>query len=123
MWDAATKPLYSYLCLKRTTSLLEAPRTHRQGTSIEAGGASRCYCYMLLLNLPLHVFVNRDQTHDFKFLLAGRGDHLNLVAHLLVQQGFAYGRGGGNEALFHVGFFRADKLVLDLNVFLGVQHD
>src|SRR6266478_1097721 len=67
----------------------------------------------------LSLFVNGEKTDDFEFFLARRGEHLDLVADLAIEQGAADGGRGGDHSLFDVGFLAADELVFD---FLALLH-
>jgi len=67
--------------------------------------------------------VNGNEADDFEFLLAGRGGDFDFVADFAVEERLADRRGGGDQALFDVGFLAADELVLDFDVTLGVQDD
>jgi hypothetical protein len=66
--------------------------------------------------------VDGNETDDFEFLFAGGGSDFDFVADFAVEERFADGGGGGDEAFFDVGFLAADELVLDFDVALGVEN-
>jgi len=71
----------------------------------------------------LHVFVDCDEFDDFEGFSAGRGRDLDFIADLAVEKSLANRRGCGDEAFFGVNFFAADELVLDLDVFVGIENE
>src|SRR5580700_792155 len=68
--------------------------------------------------------VDRHQLQNFQLAFAIRRDHGGHIADLLANNGFADGRGGGDQALADVRLFAGDELVLDFLIFRDVvdQH-
>ncbi len=67
--------------------------------------------------------MNGGELEDLQLALAVGCDHCGGVANLFAEEGAAYWRSGGEQALGYVRFLAGDELVGELLVLGGVEDD